>query len=108
MNPVPVSDEMKALYPLLRRLVIAAPSGRLDGDGSSVEEAAALEALVGLEDGIPVFREFWKPSAEELADLNAGAELQLTIWTRQLPVHSMVVMNPPDGDSSGIEGGGAP
>jgi hypothetical protein len=98
VNPVPIPDRIaENWYPGMRRVVVSAPSGRLDTDGSSPTEAAPLEAMFGYEDDAsgdwPVFIEHWKPGEEELAVLNGGGVVRVWLYTKQLPVHAIGVID---------------
>jgi hypothetical protein len=92
VNPVPIPDELRAAwYADMRRIVVSAPSGRLDTDGSTPDEALSLEAMHGTEGRWPVFIEHWRPSDEDLEALKAGGVLRLFLYVPQMPVHSMDV-----------------
>jgi hypothetical protein len=43
--------------------VMTAPDGDPTHDGSTPEKAAAIEVLRGTEEGLPVFRMFFKPQS---------------------------------------------
>lgn len=45
MNTIPVPPEMEAALPHFKKVVVGSTTGKLDGDGSSPEEAFAIEAL---------------------------------------------------------------
>lgn len=90
MNALPIPKEW---YLNMKHVVVGTPgSGRLDGDGSSPEEAFAIEAAFGEENGWPVFVEHWAPSSEELKALTEGAVLRLWLYMPQMPVHAMDVV----------------
>lgn len=46
---------------------------------------SALAITRGVEDGLPVVASFWRPSAEELAQLQAGALVRLSIVGNAMP-----------------------
>lgn len=91
MNAVPLPKDW---YTDMKHVVIGAPrDGHLDGDGSSPEEAFAIEAAFGEDNGWPVFVEHWLPSKEDLELLNNGGILRLWIFMPQMPVHAMDVVS---------------
>lgn len=92
MNAIPVPDEMAAAFPNFKRVVWGSTTGKLDGDGSSPEEAFAIEALVG-HDGLghPQIREFWLPDTDEKYDIERGCPIELVFWMPAMPVHGLNV-----------------
>jgi hypothetical protein len=81
----------------MKRVVVGAPNGDLTGDGSSVERAQAVEALVGIEDGYPVFRTRWVAEPGDLEALQDDGRLELIFWSNFMPVHAIAVHpKPPD------------
>jgi hypothetical protein len=106
MKPVPVPQSATDVYPFMRKINVGKPGydGTNDGDGSTVREAATLEALIGpdlTEGGLgwPHFREFWKLDAQDLETVSAGGVLMLTFWVPQMPVHALDVYD----ESRGVE-----
>lgn len=95
MNTIPVPPEMEAAFPHFRKKVVGSTVGRLDGDGSSPEEAFAIEALVGIDEQLgrplPMFREYWVPNADERYDIERGCPIELVLWMPRMPVHGMNV-----------------
>lgn len=61
-----------------------------DWDPSSAGECAALQVL---DDGEHL-QSTWAPDAAELAALNAGQPVLLTLWAREHPVISIGVLAP--------------
>lgn len=54
--------------------------------GVSIDQCKALAIRrVQYEDGACAVQSFWKPSAEELALLNAGHPVQLELWGVTMP-----------------------
>ncbi len=98
MNPVPVPEVAKEWYPTLRTINVGKPgyTGSNDGDGSSVREAATLQAMFGQdmsEYGAPHFREFWKLEETDWEVIGErGGLIMLTFWIPQMPVHALQVV----------------
>jgi hypothetical protein len=92
VNTVPVPDELAAAFPTFRKVVVGSTTGKLDGDGSSPQEAFAIEALFGTDDdGYPRIREYWVPDSDERYDIERGCPIELVFWMPQMPVHAMNV-----------------
>lgn len=92
MNTIPVPKEMQAAFPSFKRVVVGSTTGKLDGDGSSPEEAFAIEALFGRDDnGYPQIREYWLPDADERYEIESGCPVELVLWMPQMPVHGLQV-----------------
>lgn len=92
MNAIPVPRELEALFPHFRKVVVGSTTGKLDGDGSSPDEAFAIEALFGTdEQGYPMIREYWVPDSDEQYDIERGCPIELVFWMPQMPVHGMNV-----------------
>ena len=90
MDPIPVPDRMKELYPEFEVATIGPPSGMSD------QEVGSPECLVGYTDfdlgrRLPTFSDFWRPTAEQLELLNAGGVLELRLYVPQLVMHSLSV-----------------
>lgn len=98
MEPTSVPPGAETWYPNMRKLNVGKPGYKGqgdDGDGSSVREAATLQALYGNdpENGWPHFREFWEVPEEEVTELSKGGLIMLTFWVPQMPVHSMQIVD---------------
>lgn len=93
MNAVPVPDEIAKQFPNFRRVVVGSTTGTLDGDGSSPEEAFAIEMLFGIdpEFRLPMIREYWVPDTDERHDIERGCPIELVLWMPQMPVHCLNV-----------------
>lgn len=92
MNTIPIPPEIEAQFPNFRKVVVGSPTGKLDGDGSSPDEAFAVEALFGKDDqGWAQIRELWLPDANDLEDIARGCPIELVFWLSQMPVHGMNV-----------------
>ncbi len=95
MEAVAIDDRTVRAYPHLKRILVGSPTGNMRGDGSSVENAAPIEALYGIEDGVQVFIEHWKLTDEEAQELRRGGTIQLKFWADRMPVHGMIVYPTP-------------
>lgn len=101
MDAIPVPEDLAAAFPTFRRVVVGSTTGKLDGDGSSPEEAFAIEALFGLDEQLgrplPMIREYWVPNADERYDIERGCPIELVLWMPQMPVHCLNVQPFPVG-----------
>ena len=98
MNPTQIPEYMDNWYPQMRRLRVGKPgwSGNEadSGDGSSVSNAATLDAMVGFHNGHHCFREVWKLDDDDLQIIErASGLIELTLWVPQMPVHAMRVVS---------------
>lgn len=92
MNTIPIPPEFEAAFPGFRKVVVGSTTGKLDGDGSSPEEAFAIEALFGNDEkGLAQIRELWLPDADEKYDIERGCPIELVFWMPAMPVHGMNV-----------------
>ncbi len=91
MDPVTIDDRIARAHPHLERIVVGSPTGNFHGDGSSIENAMPIDAMHGIEDGVPVFIEHWKLNAEDIEELQRGGTIQLKFWSARMPVHGMIV-----------------
>jgi hypothetical protein len=93
VRPTPIPDA--EIWPGAVRLVLAAPSGDLTGDGSSVDQAAAVEILVdrGQNTGAPRCCVRFELESGDLEKLTAGGTVWLSVYGR-LPVFCMDVKGP--------------
>lgn len=100
----PLVEEMYKTHHGLRKISVGKPgwSGKPEeeGDGSSVREAATVEALVGRsEEGLPVFREYLYLTDEDIYSLQEdGYMIELSFHSSQMPVHSMRLVHPESGN----------
>jgi hypothetical protein len=100
VRPIPIRDDVAATRPGWRRVVVGSPgTGDLTGDGSTPDKAEAIEVLRGIdgETGWPAYVERWTLEPGDLELLQAGGEIQLTMWVAQLVVHGMSVQPGPGG-----------
>lgn len=85
MDPIPVPPEAAASRPNLRALSIGPPAGVSDHDCNTVE------SLVGVLHGYPAYADYWRPTREQLAALQAGGFIELIQYTPRMAMHSMTV-----------------
>lgn len=90
MNPIPVPEAMKTLYPDLEVYQVGPPPGMTEQECGTVE---ALAGQVQFDETrlMPVYADFWKPTEAELAMLNSGGLLELRLYCPQLVMHSLSV-----------------
>lgn len=81
MNPIPVPAQCE--YKNWHKLVVGPPRG--------VSDCGSVESMVGHSGGYPAYADFWRPTAEQLAVLQAGGFIELRQYTRQMVMHSMTV-----------------
>lgn len=91
MKPVPITDEIKQLYPNTYVKSYSPPKDIAE------EDCGTVEALVGTVhggafDGITNIRVYWKPDAEDLVRLSAGHEIELQIIAPGLFPHTIGVL----------------
>lgn len=77
MNPRPIRMYDKAVEPEMIHKVFKAPP--------AMENCVDLETLVDPEPFSEVILSFWKPTDMEMAVLQAGGSVRLTIYGSQLP-----------------------
>lgn len=86
MNPIPVPPEAAATRSKLRAVNVGPPPGISD------DECGTLECLVGFHDqGYPMFAGYWRPDAAQLAALQAGGFIELSMFAPRLVMHAMTV-----------------
>ncbi|GAA3510168.1 hypothetical protein GCM10022234_00470 [Aeromicrobium panaciterrae] len=85
MTPGPIPDQIVQDNPDWRALHIGPPPGVSD------EDCGTVEAFYGLVDGMPCLADFWRPTPEQLAILNAGGFLELRQYTGRMVMHSLIV-----------------
>lgn len=85
MTPIPVPPEAAASRPNLRAISIGPPPG------VSNEDCGTVEALVGVHGGYPVHADYWRPTPEQLAALQAGGFLELMQYSPRMLMHSLTV-----------------
>lgn len=93
MLPTPIPDQ--EIWPGAVRLVVGAPGGSLTGDGSSVDQATAVEVLVdrGQNTGAPRCCVRFELEPGDLDKLAAGGTVWLSVYG-PLPVFCMDVKAP--------------
>jgi hypothetical protein len=85
MTPTSVPPEARAGRPDMRVLPVGPPPGVSDDDCGTVE------ALVGSIGGLTAYADYWRPTAEQLATLNAGGFLELVQYSPRMVMHSLSV-----------------
>lgn len=77
---------MKPIQTAQCNAVLAAPPG------CTIEECKSLAVMRGhFPNGTQVVVSFWKPDAEELAQLNAGEPVTLLLWGETMPPAAVFV-----------------
>lgn len=89
MTPIPIPPEAAASRPTLRALRIGPPPGVSDNDCGTVE------SLVGVQDGLPMYADYWRPTPDQLDALNRGGFIELIQYAPQMVMHSMTVWDVP-------------
>jgi hypothetical protein len=89
MDPIPVPAKAAAARPWAHKRPIGPPRGVSDDDCGTVE-ALVEEAQFGI-----VYRDYWKPTEEQLKTLNEGGFIELAQYTPQMMMHSMTVWEGP-------------
>lgn len=79
MNPRPISEHDEAAYPESAKIIYKAPS--------DMPNCLDLQCLTTRETSTS----FWKPTEDELAELNNGGSIELTIWGGSHPPVSLTV-----------------
>ena len=83
MDPIPVPAQCE--YDGWQKLVVGPPRG-ISGD-----DCGSVESMTGNHGGYPVFADFWRPTVEQLAMLQAGGFIELRQYAPQMVMHSMTV-----------------
>lgn len=92
MIPTTVPQVAKEEHPQLQVINIGPPRGVSAQDCGTVEAQVGQWREVGVFDGAPVVRTYWKPSEEELDYLqNHGGVIELTYFSDRMMVTSMNV-----------------
>lgn len=92
MRPTSVPQSAKEEQPQLRVINIGPPPSVSDQDCGTVEAQVGSYREVGVFDGAPVVRTYWKPSEEELDYLqNHGGVIELCYFSDRMMVTSMNV-----------------
>jgi hypothetical protein len=91
MNPVGIPPQAVRNNPGFKAIHVGPPRGMSD------DEVGTVEALVGVAHGLPVWADYWQPTPEQLAMLNAGGHIELRQYSNQMVMHSMTIL-PPEGD----------
>ena len=89
MTPIPIPPEAAATRPHLKALSIGPPPGVSDQDCGTVE------SLVGMQDGYPVYADYWRPTPEQLEALAVGGFIELIQYAPRMVMHSMTVWDVP-------------
>jgi hypothetical protein len=97
MTPIPVPPEAAATRPHLKALRIGPPLGMTDRDCGTVE------ALAGIQDGYPLYADYWRPTLEQLEALAAGGFIELIQYAPRMVMHSMAVWTGSGTDTSPVE-----
>lgn len=88
MTPIPVPNNAERARPWAHKRNIGPPRGLTD------DECGTVEALVGEETYGTVFRDYWRPTPEQLEALNRGGFIELAQYTPQMMMHSLTVWEP--------------
>lgn len=81
----PISVPAQCEYDGWRKQVVGPPRG------VSSDDCGSVESMVGHDGGYPTYADFWRPTDEQLAMLQAGGFIELRQYTRQMVMHSMTV-----------------
>jgi hypothetical protein len=85
MTPVPIPPEAAASRPHLKAISVGPPPGVSDADCGTVE------SLAGIQDGYPMYADYWRPTPEQLEALAAGGFIELIQYAPRMVMHSMTV-----------------
>lgn len=85
MTPIPIPPEAAATRPHLKALSIGPPPGVSDA------ECGTVESLVGMQDGYPVYADYWRPDPDQLEALAAGGFIELIQYAPRMVMHSLTV-----------------
>lgn len=85
MEPIPVPAIAEAARPWAHKRAVGPPIGLSD------EDCGTVEALVGEEQFGTVYRDYWRPTADQLQILNEGGFIELAQYTPQMMMHAMTV-----------------
>lgn len=86
MDPIGIPPEAVLLNPGYKAVHIGPPPGISDAD------CGTPEVLVGeTPEGYPVLADYWRPTPEQLAVLNAGGFLELRQYSQRMVMHSLTV-----------------
>lgn len=95
MTPIPIPPEAAASRPTLHAVRIGPPPGVSDAECGTVEALAG-----GSPEGYPMFADYWRPTPEQLAALNAGGFIELVQYSPRMIMHSMTVWDVPAVDDA--------
>lgn len=86
MTPIAIPPSAKAKYPDLTARTVGPPPGISDDD------CGTPEVLFGRSpEGYPVYADYWQPTPDQMALLNAGGYLELRQYVGQMVMHSLTV-----------------
>lgn len=85
LDPAPIPPEAVRARPTLNARHVGPPRGVSDDDCGTVE------ALVGHLNGYPAWCDYWRPTPEQLATLNAGGFIELVQYSPRMVMHSLSV-----------------
>lgn len=85
MTPIPVPPEAAASRPYLKAIRIGPPPGVSGADCGTVE------SLAGVENGLPMYADYWRPDPSQLEALVAGGFIELIQYAPRMVMHSMTV-----------------
>lgn len=85
MTPIPIPPEAAASRPTLKAISVGPPAGVSD------RECGTVESLAGIEDGYPMYADYWRPTPEQLEALAAGGFIELIQYAPRMVMHSMTV-----------------
>jgi len=89
MTPTPVPKIAKQARPWARVFPVGPPIGISDNACGTVEAMHDVENVDGVQ--CPVYRDYWKPSEEQLKMLNEGGFIELAQYAPQMIMHAMTV-----------------
>lgn len=89
MTPTSVPQIVKDAKPWGRVLPIGPPRDFSGDEVGTVEAVYTQETVDGRQ--VPCFRDYWRPTPEQLEILNSGGFLELAQYTSQMVMHGIQV-----------------
>jgi hypothetical protein len=89
MRPVSVPKKAQEDSPHLRVIRIGPPKGINDDQCGTVEALVGPHKEVGVFDGAPCIKTYWRPSQEELEFIASGGVIELCYFSKTMLVTSM-------------------